>query len=571
MSEPIDKFQRAKEKIARLRQTFIDQLPERLIEGRRLSAQLKAAQTSENIAHLHRFFHSIKGTSRSFGFENIANSILAGDDIFNRLLNQLESLPSDWQTIIEETLNGLENEVKQLGKADDTATQQLNNIAYFNPQEQEAESDESNHNKMIYLCDDDVLQIEHLATQLELFGYQTRIFASTQSLSEAIDHLTPNAIIMDINFPEGQNAGIELLDTRFKQRNHPIPTVFLSSRQDFSARIRSVQAGGSAYFQKPVQTLELVAMLDNLTAPKAPDPFRVLIVDDEPEIAAYHAIILQQAGMVTEQLDKPENFLDILQSFRPDLVLIDMYMPCCSGRDLAKMIRQIPEYISLPIVFLSSETDQQKQFSAMSIGADGFLTKPVTPEHLVAAVSIRAERMRILHTLMAKDSLTGLFNHTTTTTLLTRALLDAKRYHKNLAFAMIDIDHFKRVNDTYGHPAGDQVLLSFSRFLQQRLRCTDIIGRYGGEEFAIILPNASQEQAIKIIDSLRQAFSHIIFHSGGVDFSCSFSAGVASFPMYQTIEYLRLASDKALYKAKHHGRNQVVGAEESLETTETSA
>ncbi len=568
MSEPIDKFQRAKEKIARLRQTFIDQLPERLIEGRRLSAQLKAAQTSENIAHLHRFFHSIKGTSRSFGFENLANCILAGDDISNRLLNQPETLPSDWQTIIEETLNGLENEVKQLGKADYTATQQLNNIAYFNPQEQQTESDEPNHNKMIYLCDDDVLQIEHLATQLGFFGYQARIFVSTQSLSEAIYHLPPNAIIMDINFPEGQNAGIDVLDALFKQLNSTIPTIFLSSRQDFNARMRSVQIGGAAYFQKPARTLELVAMLDSLTAPKAPDPFRVLIVDDEPEIAAYHAIILQQAGMVTEQLDKPENFLDILQSFHPDLVLMDMYMPCCNGRDLAKMIRQIPEYISLPIVFLSSEMDRQKQFSAMSVGAEGFLTKPVVPEYLVAAVSIRAERMRILRGLMAKDSLTGLFNHTTTTTLLSSALLDAKRQHSSLSFAMLDIDHFKQVNDIHGHPIGDQVLLAISRVLQQRLRGTDIVGRYGGEEFAIILPNTSQEQAIKTIDILRQDFSRIIFHGEEGDFSCTFSAGIASFPLFKSIESLRAASDKALYKAKHHGRNQVIGAEKTTELTD---
>jgi len=567
VNDPIDKFQRAKEKIARLRQTFINQLPERVNEGKQVFAQLKIEQTPENIAHLHRFFHSIKGTSRSFGFESLANCILAGDDISNRLLNQPETLPSDWLAVIEETLNSLSNEIKLLSNTDHTNTQTLSNIAYFNPQEQQKTADESGHNKMIYLCDDDVLQTEQLATQLGFFGYQTRIFVSTPELSQAISEMQPNAIIMDINFPEGQNAGIEALDNLFKQLKYTIPSIFLSSRQDFSARMRSVQVGGAAYFQKPARALDIVAMLDNLTEPKVPDPFRVLIVDDEPEIAAYHAIILQQAGMVTEQLDKPENFLDMLQCFHPDLVLMDMYMPCCNGRDLAKMIRQIPEYISLPIVFLSSEMDRQKQFSAMSVGAEGFLTKPVVPEYLVAAVSIRAERMRILRSLMAKDSLTGLFNHTTTTTLLTSALQDASRNHKALSFAMLDIDHFKLVNDTHGHPVGDQVLLAISRVLQQRLRCTDIVGRYGGEEFAIIFPNTSQEQAIKTIDILRQDFSRIIFHGEDGDFSCSFSAGIASFPMYQTIESLRAASDKALYKAKHLGRNQVMGAE----ITEASA
>jgi diguanylate cyclase (GGDEF)-like protein len=237
---------------------------------------------------------------------------------------------------------------------------------------------------------------------------------------------------------------------------------------------------------------------------------------------------------------------------------MDMYMPCCNGRDLAKMIRQIPEYISLPIVFLSSEMDRQKQFSAMSVGAEGFLTKPVVPEYLVAAVAIRAERMRILRTLMAKDSLTGLFNHTTTTTLLNSAIKNAKRNHKTVCFAMLDIDHFKQVNDTHGHPIGDQVLLAISRVLQQRLRASDVVGRYGGEEFAIILSDTKIKEAVKTINALRQDFARIIFHSELGDFSCTFSAGIACFPTHKNIEFLRAAADKALYQAKHQGRNCVI-------------
>lgn len=149
--------------------------------------------------------------------------------------------------------------------------------------------------------------------------------------------------------------------------------------------------------------------------------------------------------MVTEQVSEPEKLLATLEHFRPDLVLMDMYMPTCTGRDLAKMIRQIPEYVSLPIVFLSSETDRQRQFSAMSVGAEGFLTKPVVPEYLVAAVAIRAERMRILRMLMAKDSLTGLYNHTTTTSFMGIELSNAMRQQHPLCLVMIDIDHFKLV------------------------------------------------------------------------------------------------------------------------------
>ena len=262
--------------------------------------------------------------------------------------------------------------------------------------------------------------------------------------------------------------------------------------------------------------------------------------------------------MLTYQLNEPSRVLEALQEFRPDMVLMDMYMPECNGRDLATLIRQMPNYVGLPIVYLSSETDRKKQFSAMRVGAEGFLTKPVIPEDLVAAVAIRAERTRTLRSLMARDSLTGLFNHTTTTQFLENAIAAAKRGGRTLCFAMLDIDRFKSINDTHGHPVGDQVLLALSRVLQQRLRNSDVVGRYGGEEFAIILPDVTIQRAADLINELRQDFARLVFPSGQGEFSCSFSGGIASYPAHQRMELLREAADKALYEAKRSGRNCVV-------------
>jgi diguanylate cyclase (GGDEF)-like protein len=194
----------------------------------------------------------------------------------------------------------------------------------------------------------------------------------------------------------------------------------------------------------------------------------------------------------------------------------------------------------------------------MRVGAEGFLTKPIQPEDLVAAVAIRAERMRALRTLMARDSLTGLFNHSTTTQMLENLICHADRQNESLCFAMIDVDHFKAVNDTHGHPVGDQVLLALARVLQQRLRNSDIVGRYGGEEFAVILQELTLESATRIIDQLREDFAKIRFHAGEIDFFCAFSAGVAAFPQFNDMKSLREAADRALYQAKNAGRNCVV-------------
>jgi diguanylate cyclase (GGDEF)-like protein len=262
--------------------------------------------------------------------------------------------------------------------------------------------------------------------------------------------------------------------------------------------------------------------------------------------------------MITSQVNQPERVLEVLKEFRPDLVLMDMYMPECNGRELAKLVRQVPEYFGLPIVFLSSETDKSKQFSAMRVGAEDFLLKPIQPEDLVAAVSIRAKRMRALRMLMARDSLTGLFNHSTTTQMLENAIANAGRKVEGLCFVMIDVDRFKLVNDNYGHPVGDQVLMALARILQQRLRTSDVVGRYGGEEFAVILQAVTLEAAAKIIDQLREDFAKIRFHAGEQEFFCAFSAGVAAFPHCQDMKSLRDAADRALYQAKEGGRNRVV-------------
>ena len=545
----------AREKIARLRKTFLAQLPARIKQAEGLFEQIKAAPADHvACADLHRLLHSLKGTGRSFGFSELGGAAGQCEALTSLLLGMPEQLPpDDWKKTLSSDLGKLAKEASTLcslegsGAGDESTVFTLPAIV-----------GEGSGGRLVYICDDEVLSLEWLAVQVACFGYRIETFSEPLALQAAVLAQRPDAVIMDIHFPQGRSAGTEMLVALNQETGQVLPAIFLSSRDDFAARLGAVQAGGQAYFHKPVRAIELVAALDELTRQHEIVPLRVLIIDDEVEIAAYHSIILQEAGMLTRQLSDPSSVLDVLQDFRADLVLMDMYMPQCNGQELATLIRQVPDYLGLPIVYLSGETDRKKQFSAMRIGAEGFLTKPVVPEELVAAVAIRAERMRTLRSLMARDSLTGLFNHTTTTHLLESAIATAARKGGELCFAMLDIDRFKSVNDTYGHAVGDQVLLALSRVLQQRLRTTDIVGRYGGEEFAVILPDVSSARATLLIDELRQSFSRLVFQSASGDFSCTFSAGVAAYPAYQRIEVLREAADKALYKAKDGGRNCVI-------------
>ena len=156
-----------------------------------------------------------------------------------------------------------------------------------------------------------------------------------------------------------------------------------------------------------------------------------------------------------------------------------------------------------------------------------------------------------------RDSLTGLYNHTHSLQLLEDASSRARRDGRSLCFAMIDIDHFKKVNDTYGHPMGDRVIKSLALFLKQRLRKTDHIGRYGGEEFAVVLPDTCARDAVKVLDEIRQRFAEIRYPAQPADLSCTFSCGIAELAPDTDIKSLTQQADEALYRAKHGGRNRV--------------
>jgi diguanylate cyclase (GGDEF)-like protein len=239
---------------------------------------------------------------------------------------------------------------------------------------------------------------------------------------------------------------------------------------------------------------------------------------------------------------------------------MDLYMPECSGVEAARVVRQEAEYLSVPIVFLSTEAGRERQLAAMETGADDFLQKPIAEDQLIAAVKIRAARFRSLAEQINRDSLTGLLNHISFKLQLEAELSRTVRAGSPLTLAMLDIDHFKRVNDTYGHPVGDRVIRGVATLLRKRLRKSDLIGRYGGEEFAVVMPDTDCEAAIRVLNELRENCAQIVCCSGEQEFSCTLSIGVATSSGYADMGALIRAADGALYEAKRGGRNRICSA-----------
>jgi diguanylate cyclase (GGDEF)-like protein len=256
--------------------------------------------------------------------------------------------------------------------------------------------------------------------------------------------------------------------------------------------------------------------------------------------------------------NNPRAIFDVLQDFHPELILLDINMPECNGIELAQVIRLNQDWLRIPITYLSSEQDVEKRAQAMGRAGDDFLSKPMGDRELITAVSVRATRSRQLSDALDRDSLTGLLKHSRIKEQVDAELSRAMRAKENLSVVMLDLDYFKQVNDTYGHPAGDKVIKAIAHLLRQRLRKTDAVGRYGGEEFVAVLPRCSGEEAQLLMEDVRQRFRDITFSADQHSFNVTLSVGIAAYREgVERADQLLQEADAALYRAKSTGRNRI--------------
>ncbi|WP_296258700.1 MULTISPECIES: response regulator [unclassified Pseudomonas] len=418
--------------------------------------------------------------------------------------------------------------------------------------------------KPIYVMLQDHERGERLAKQLEFFGLSALSLDSTRAFHATLDERLPAAVVMDVDFG-GAGEGLKLAARMQKGLEQKLPLLFFSHHEtDTPTRLAAVRAGGEEFLTGTLEASSLLEKIEILTRVAQYDPYKVLIIDDSRAQATHTERLLNNAGIVTRTLLDPIQTMPELADFQPDLIILDMYMPGCTGTELAKVIRHNDRYVSVPIIYLSAEDDLDKQLDAMSEGGDDFLTKPIKPRHLITTVRNRAARARSLKARMVRDSLTGLYNHTHILQLLEDCSFRARRENKPLSFAMLDIDHFKTVNDGHGHPMGDRVIKSLALFLKQRLRKTDYIGRYGGEEFAVVMPDTDLESAYSVLDEIRRRFAEIHYPAQPRDLFCTFSAGVVELGGGDDALMMASQADDALYRAKKAGRNQVQTLHEDI-------
>ena len=253
----------------------------------------------------------------------------------------------------------------------------------------------------VVLVEDDAVQAEAVATRLRDSGFTPQVFSSVSpALDEFLTRSPPAAVIMDIIIDGDETAGLRAIEALREKRLLSCPVVMMSVRNDMPARLAAVRAGCDAYLVKPIDERELADTVKRLTASGTDDqPYRVLIVDDDTVTAQFYALLLGEAGVITETVSDPMIALERLRAFQPDLITMDILMPECDGFELARIIRQGRAYLQTPIIFLSTETELSKHRRAIVSGGDDILTKPVQSGFFIASVLARAERARLLNSL----------------------------------------------------------------------------------------------------------------------------------------------------------------------------
>lgn len=537
-------------KLHALQASYQAQLPQRLEELQAGWRQLRMGNEDAQLAELlHRQAHTLAGSAGTFGFSQVSGHARQ----LERLLQNLSPAAVDEGMMEQiETLLGLLEQSAALGPDTERPT---------GASEAEAPAAIAESTATVaYVLDQDASLVNQAVEQLTQYGYSAEGFTRVADAEQAVKKQLPNAMVIDMALQPGEpgdSAGGLVTSAMLE---HGVPMIFTADHNDWETRLRAARLGAKVFVPKPLDMTLLVDRVNELSGVTEEDPYRVLIIEDMELLASHYAAVLEAAGMVVETLNQPAGVLPRLEDLRPDLILTDLYMPECSGVDVASVIRQDSHYDNVPIVYLSTENVVSEQLVALSAGGDDFLQKPIRDTHLVLAVTTRAKRFRRLRLRMSQDSLTGLKSHGVFKQELVSTLSLAVRNQHPLTVAMIDIDHFKAVNDNYGHPAGDQVIKRLAILLSQRLRSSDLIARYGGEEFAVAFPDTSMADAEVLLDELRASFAEILHAAGDHEFRATFSAGLAGGPPHTQPEEIIAAADTALYEAKRNGRNRVMRA-----------
>jgi diguanylate cyclase (GGDEF)-like protein len=409
------------------------------------------------------------------------------------------------------------------------------------------------------VVDDDLALTQQLQAEGLKQGLQVETAVDVDEARIKIAQRLPSAVLLDLKFPDPSDNGLVLLDELASQ--YPsLPVLVFTVRDEFADRLAVARRGSHRFISKSTPLAQVLEAVHDTLKQQQSSEIKVLAVDDDPLILEALQQFLPRWGIRPIVIGDPRQLWNVLETESPDLLILDVDMPHINGIELCRVIRNDTAWGGLPILFLSARRDTQTILDLYTAGADDYVAKPFTEPEVVTRIFNRLERNRLLRSLAETDPLTGVANRHRSTRELNRYLNLAQRYHQSLCLAVIDLDHFKQINDQYGHDVGDVVLKQLASILQRRFRGEDIVARWGGEEFLVGMYGMKKLQALERLNQVLQLVRQEIFSPDLIQsLRLTFSAGVAEAPEDGLdLNSLYRAADAAMYRAKAAGRNRIL-------------
>jgi len=435
--------------------------------------------------------------------------------------------------------------------------------------------------RTVLIVDDSSTIRTIIQRELTHAGYEALVAANGMEALAMIEWMSelPDIITLDIDMPV--MGGFEVCERLRAERDSPserkrcaaqIPIIFVSANDSLEHRERGYQLEVIDFISKPFAPGDIIRAVDRILSPKEQFPgMRALVVDDSQSVRRIVCSNLIRSGLAVVEAGSGEEALRRVETDGDvfDIVIIDQMMPGMSGEEFCRKLTGMPGMQQVPKFFVSSMNDKESILSFFKAGASDYLKKPFIAEELQARVETHlrlrkyVQQLEILNRQLevqaTRDALTGLLNRRSFQEAGERIFAQALRSGSDLGCMMLDLDYFKKINDCHGHATGDTVLRGFAAMVASRLRKSDIAGRYGGEEFILLLADTGSDGAMHLAEAIRKMAEEKRYDTAKNDLRATCSIGVATMlsGKPENLEKLIAQADEALYRAKGEGRNRV--------------
>lgn len=523
------------EDINQLRQKFGKELVQKIEQLNELWVKYCTNPSKDNLKALQFDLHKLVGATGVYGYKAICQRL---QEIEKGVLS-IEKGNADLSVVQEQFASLREPGIK-------------------------SESDNINiqitERDLIILIGAEPSMTERLRDDLIALNISTQSYETIEILSDHLESFADRVMVILIN--QDTITNLEQLDITQLTRNHPIDIILYAAESSFEKRLTAVRQEATYFYCLPLEYGLLVDTLRDLSWNVHDRSAKVLIVDDSEVFTSFYVNILTTNGISISAVNDPSKVMAKIFDYQPDLILLDLHMPVCNGIELAKIIKQHSNYRLIPIVFFSSETDQNIHIEAKAIGADQFIEKTISPKDMINHIRQLIKKHKQMTKYIETDPLTGLSHRRKLESQIITLINQYERRGETFCCALLDIDNFKHINDTYGHNIGDTVIRMLANILKSSLRLNDMVFRYGGEEFVILMPDTDLDSAYGVLDRLRDKFCNSEYYVNENKLKLSFSTGISEHKKELDAEALLNIADHNLYFAKQTGKNKVAIASE---------